>query len=96
MTFVGYALLNTETTMEVVSPKIERVEVEKKVTIDALEVRIKEAQEAARAEIEAKADEMRAEYIANEMKTIEIEVREAHGQENEQTIVELKKETGAY
>lgn len=94
VTAAGYALLFTGTTMEVVNPTIERVEVEK--TVDALEVRIKDAQEAARAEIETKADEMRAEYIENEMKTIEAQVLAEVEAELESRRIGLEKETGAY
>lgn len=91
----AYAVMFTGNTMEVVN-SVERVEIEKEVTVDALEVRIKEAQEAARADIEAKADEARTEYINNEMKTIEAAVLAEVESELEARRVGLEKETGAY
>lgn len=92
----GYFLLTGGTTMEVVKPTVERVEIEKEVTVDALEVRIKEAQGAALADIEAKADEMRTQYIDNELKTIEAAVLAEVESELEARRIGIKKETGAY
>ena len=92
---VGY-FLTQENTIKAVKPTVEREVVVEEVSIDAIEVRINEAKEAARAEIETKADEMRAQYIDNEMKTIEAAVLAEVETELEARRIGLEKETGAY
>lgn len=91
----GYAIFGSST-IEVVNPAVEREVVVEEVTVDNIEARIAEAQEAARAEIETKADEMRAQYIDNEMKTIEAAVLAEVEAELEARRIGLEKETGAY
>jgi LPS O-antigen subunit length determinant protein (WzzB/FepE family) len=70
------------------------VEVPKVETVDALEVRIKEAQEGAQASTTAKAQEAYEEVITKENVRIELEIRKAHRKELETKEIELEKQSG--
>jgi hypothetical protein len=83
-------------TMEVVAPEIERVEIEKEVVVDALEVKIKEAQDAASDTIQAKAQAAYDAAYEHEMKTIEAQVLKDVEAEIKTRRIETEKETGAY
>lgn len=88
----AFALLNVDSSLEVMNPRIEHVEVE----VDALEVRIKEAQDQALSEIETKANDMRNKFIENELKTIEAQVLKDVEAEIKARRTDVEKETGAY
>lgn len=58
-----YALANVGSSLEVVNPRIEQIEVEKEVAVDALEIRIREAQDKASQVIDTKLETYRQELL---------------------------------
>lgn len=90
------ALLNTGNTLQVENTEIERVEIEKEVVVDAFEMRIKEAQDAARDTIQAKAQAAYDAAYEHEMKTIEAQVLKDVEAEIKTRRTTVEKETGAY
>lgn len=74
----------------------ETIEVEKEVVVDALEVKIKEAQEAAKNEIEAKAQAAYDAAYNQEMKTIEAQVLKQVEEDIKTRRTTVEKETGDY
>lgn len=86
--------LSRESVMEVTNEKI--VEVEKEVVVDALEVKIKEAQDSARDTIQAKAQAAYDAAYEYEMKTIEAQVLKEVETEIKARRTDVEKETGAF
>lgn len=90
------ALLNLNNTLTVENTEIERVEIEKEVVVDALEVKIKEAQDAARDTIQAKAQAAYDAAYEHEMKTIEAQVLKEVEANIKTRRTEVEKATGEY
>ena len=70
--------------------------VEKEVVLDATEKRIKEAQDAEMERINSEADQMRQEFVNNELKKIESSVLKDITDELEARSTQLDKETNVY
>lgn len=66
------------------------------VEVDSIEKRIDEAKAAAMADIEAEANQMRDEFIANELKTVEAAVLAEIEGELKERRTGVEKATGAY
>lgn len=72
------------------------VEVEKEVVVDALDKKIKDAQEAKSTQIKAAGEEARKQAETNMLEAIELEVRTAYGKELDAKELELKKKQTSY
>lgn len=93
---IGGVALNERNVTTVVNQEVEHVEIEKEVVVDALEVKIKEAQDAARDTIQAKAQAAYDAAYEHEMKTIEAQVLKEVEAEIKTRRTSVEKETGAY
>lgn len=95
---VGGIVLYQPNTSEYVreSSEEEITAVPEVVEVDVIEKRIADAQAEAMAEIETKANEMRDQFIQNELKTVEAEVLAEIESEIKARRVDVEKETGAY
>lgn len=91
-----YAITNVGSSLEVVSPQVEHVEVEKEVVVPELDKRVMEAQEAARDEIKAKAQQAYDMAYEQAMKEVKLSVVETYRKEVQAMETELSKEVGAY
>ena len=90
---MGVIVVNSGTTSEVVNT-VETVE--KEVVVDALEEKIKEAKEAARLDVETKAQAAYDSAYEYEMKTIEAQVLKQVEEDIKTRRTTVEKETGAY
>jgi hypothetical protein len=90
-------LLGSQLASEVVVEKevIEK-EVIKEVVVDNVEARVKEAQATAMIDIEARAEKIKNDFIANELKTIEAQVLKDVETELRDRRTQVEKETGAF
>lgn len=90
-----FVLTNVGSIVEVQN-HIERVEVEKEVVVPELDKRVMEAQEAARDEIKAKAQQAYDMAYEQAMKEVKLSVVETYRKEVQAMETELSKEVGAY
>jgi hypothetical protein len=92
----AYVATNVGSSLEVVNPRVEQIEVEKEVVVKELEKRILEAQESAREEIETKAQAAYDSAYEQAMKEIQLEVVAQYRKEVQEMETSLSKEVGAY
>jgi hypothetical protein len=93
---IGGVALNERNVTTAVNQEVERVEIEKEVVVDALEVKIKEAQDAARDTVQAKAQAAYDAAYEHEMKTIEVQVLKDVEAEIKTRRTGIEKQTGEY
>lgn len=98
LVIIGGIILYKPSTSEYVreNTEVEIIAQPEVVEVDVIQKRIADAQNKAMADIDAKADAMRGEFVANELKKIEAEVLAEIETELKTRRIEVEKQTGLY